>query len=138
MVGNIQLLRAAPELVLPWRNPIWARFMSHKVLRLASPVLFIALLLASALLPAPQYRLFLGLQLGAYGLGFLGLVAPIPALAVPAAFVMMQGAVLSAFRHWGADSHRVWTNGSVGAETPDGAGGVGAVPERAGAARERG
>jgi len=107
MVGNIQLVRSAPDLLVPWRNPLWSRFVSHKLLRVASPFCFVALLVVSALLPG-AYRVFFGLELGAYGLGLIGLIAPLPLLSLPAAFVLMHGAAFAALPHWGANADRVW------------------------------
>ncbi|EGB14397.1 glycosyl transferase family 2 [Pseudodesulfovibrio mercurii] len=40
LYGNLQLLRLAPELFLPWKNPLWFRFVSHKILRLFLPLFF--------------------------------------------------------------------------------------------------
>ena len=43
LTGNFQLVAWLPMLMLPVRNPIWLQFMSHKVLRLLTPWLLIAL-----------------------------------------------------------------------------------------------
>ncbi len=43
LTGNFQLLAWLPMLLLPVRNPIWLQFLSHKVLRLLTPWLLIAL-----------------------------------------------------------------------------------------------
>ena len=37
LAGNLQLLARLPGALLPWRNPIWLQFISHKVLRLLVP-----------------------------------------------------------------------------------------------------
>jgi poly-beta-1,6-N-acetyl-D-glucosamine synthase len=37
LAGNYQLLWLEPSLLLPWRNPAWIQFVSHKVARLAVP-----------------------------------------------------------------------------------------------------
>jgi cellulose synthase/poly-beta-1,6-N-acetylglucosamine synthase-like glycosyltransferase len=50
LVGNFQLLTLMPELLLPWRNPVWLQFVSHKLGRLAVPWLLVVLLAANALL----------------------------------------------------------------------------------------
>ena len=44
IAGNLQLASHYPALLIPWRNPIWFEFMSHKMVRLLSPFLLIALL----------------------------------------------------------------------------------------------
>lgn len=37
LAGVWQAAGLEPGLLLPWRNPIWGRFVSHKILRLATP-----------------------------------------------------------------------------------------------------
>lgn len=37
IAGNVQLVAKMPDLIKPWRNPIWFEFVSHKLLRLMSP-----------------------------------------------------------------------------------------------------
>jgi hypothetical protein len=51
MTGNIELLRTMPELLSPCKNPFFSRYLSHKVLRLASPVLLLVVLLTGVMLP---------------------------------------------------------------------------------------
>ncbi|MDZ7631453.1 MAG: glycosyltransferase [Gemmatimonadaceae bacterium] len=43
LTGNFQLMAWLPALLVPVRNPIWVQFVSHKVLRLLTPWLVIAL-----------------------------------------------------------------------------------------------
>jgi poly-beta-1,6-N-acetyl-D-glucosamine synthase len=50
LAGNYQLLAMMPWTVLPWVNPIWVQFMSHKVLRLVAPFAMLAMLLAHMVL----------------------------------------------------------------------------------------
>ena len=50
LAGNYQLILLAPWLLLPWRNPLWWRFVSHKLLRLLAPWLLLLLALSSAAL----------------------------------------------------------------------------------------
>ncbi|WP_404537642.1 glycosyltransferase family 2 protein [Dyella agri] len=57
LAGNYQLIQLAPWLLLPWRNPLWFRFVSHKLLRLLAPWLLLALALSAALL-ATHHVLF--------------------------------------------------------------------------------
>jgi cellulose synthase/poly-beta-1,6-N-acetylglucosamine synthase-like glycosyltransferase len=51
LAGNYQLLQMAPWLLSPFGNPLWFRFASHKLLRLAAPWLLL-LLAASTLVLA--------------------------------------------------------------------------------------
>jgi cellulose synthase/poly-beta-1,6-N-acetylglucosamine synthase-like glycosyltransferase len=108
MVGNIQLLGVVPGLLSPLRNPLFLRFVSHKLLRLLTPFCFVALLLLSAVLPGWGYRFFFAAELGLYVLGVLGLWVRAGVLAVPAAFVLMHAAIFSAVRRWNDDAARVW------------------------------
>ncbi|WP_430390362.1 glycosyltransferase family 2 protein [Dyella sp. 20L07] len=50
LAGNCQLIQLAPWLLLPWRNPAWFRFLSHKLLRLLGPWLLLLLAITSACL----------------------------------------------------------------------------------------
>jgi len=43
LTGNFQLMAWLPALLAPLRNPIWVQFVSHKVLRLLTPWLVVAL-----------------------------------------------------------------------------------------------
>jgi poly-beta-1,6-N-acetyl-D-glucosamine synthase len=45
LTGNFQLMAWLPGLLIPIRNPIWLQFVSHKVARLLTPWLMIALLI---------------------------------------------------------------------------------------------
>ena len=112
--GNFQLAAALPQALLPWRNPIWAQFVSHKLLRLAVPWLLLAVFAASALLPGPLYRITLVVQLIFYGLALLALTdGPVSRWGVTAAtssFVLLNAAAWVAFWVWicgGAE--RAWT-----------------------------
>jgi poly-beta-1,6-N-acetyl-D-glucosamine synthase len=57
LAGNYQLLWLEPRLLLPWCNPAWIQFVSHKVGRLLVPYALPPLLLLSLLLArrAPVY-----------------------------------------------------------------------------------
>ncbi len=74
LAGNYQLLWLEPTLLLPWRNPVWLQFISHKVGRLVVPYALIAILASSLALARDSaiYALALGGQglfyaLAAYG-----------------------------------------------------------------------
>lgn len=42
LTGNFQLCAWLPGVLLPWRNPLWLRFVWHKLMRLATPYLTMA------------------------------------------------------------------------------------------------
>ncbi len=73
IAGCAQLAAAQPRWLLPWRNPIWWEFCSHKLLRLASP-LFLVLAGVSnvALMSRPLYSVLLVLQCVMYASALAG------------------------------------------------------------------
>ena len=74
LAGNYQLLWLEPRLLLPWRNPAWLPFVSHKVGRLLVPYALPLLLLSSLLLArqAPVYAAAFTVQLMFYLLAAYG------------------------------------------------------------------
>ncbi len=78
LAGNFQLLALRPELLLPWRNPIFFQFVAHKCLRLLVPV-FMALALACNGLLAHEnmvWTLLLAAQLACYLIAVAGALVP--------------------------------------------------------------
>jgi cellulose synthase/poly-beta-1,6-N-acetylglucosamine synthase-like glycosyltransferase len=108
--GNFQLVVRLPALLVPWKNPLWAQFVSHKLLRLAVPWLLLVLLAASALLHGPIYRLALAAQLAGYAVGFAGLNGRLAArsrlASAAGSFLVLNTAAWVAF--W------VWASGRAG------------------------
>jgi cellulose synthase/poly-beta-1,6-N-acetylglucosamine synthase-like glycosyltransferase len=50
LAGNYQILRLEPRLVMPWRNPVWFQYMSHKIGRLLVPYALLAAFCATLML----------------------------------------------------------------------------------------
>jgi cellulose synthase/poly-beta-1,6-N-acetylglucosamine synthase-like glycosyltransferase len=73
LTGNFQLLADMPELLVPWRNPVWLQFVSHKVGRLLVPYFLIALLVSNLFLSG-LYVVPLVCQVAWYGLAAAGAV----------------------------------------------------------------
>src|SRR4029079_11163705 len=72
LAGNFQLISLMPGLMLPWKNPVWFQFVSHKVLRLVTPWLLLAAWgLSLALSKAPTYAALFILQTISMALGML-------------------------------------------------------------------
>jgi cellulose synthase/poly-beta-1,6-N-acetylglucosamine synthase-like glycosyltransferase len=74
LAGNFQLLAREPRLLVPFVNPVWVQFVSHKVGRLVVPYALVATLVASTWL-APSsyfYALAFAAQAGFYGLAAYG------------------------------------------------------------------
>lgn len=106
IAGVAQLMRLYPEWLLPWRNPIWFEYVSHKVLRLVSPVLLAGLIAANvALLGNPWFRGVAVLQAVFYALALASVVAQKTGrkagfLGVPLMFVALN--VTTALALWDA------------------------------------
>ncbi len=67
IAGAAQLVLHHPSWLLPWKNPIWFEFISHKVLRLTSPVLLLLVLVSNVALSAePLYQVLLSAHLCFY------------------------------------------------------------------------
>jgi len=54
LTGNWQLCAWLPAVLVPWRNPVWAAFLCHKILRLLTPFLGAVLLTSLVLTLAEQ------------------------------------------------------------------------------------
>jgi cellulose synthase/poly-beta-1,6-N-acetylglucosamine synthase-like glycosyltransferase len=79
LAGNYQLIQLAPWLLAPWSNPLWWRFVSHKLLRLLAPWLLLLAALASAVL-ATRHALYLLPLLALFGgIGLVVLGRRLPA-----------------------------------------------------------
>lgn len=85
LAGNCQLIQLAPWLLLPWRNPAWFRFISHKLLRLLGPWLLLGLAVTSSLLAASSVIAAVTLVLLAIGavLVVIGRLQPAPVRWLP-------------------------------------------------------
>ena len=104
LTGNFQLLTLLPVLLLPWRNPIWFQFVSHKVMRLIVPWALLVLFIVSTLLPEPIYRLTLMTQLVFYALGLTGIRqggnSRLRMASALGSFIMLNTAAWLAFWFW--------------------------------------
>jgi hypothetical protein len=102
LAGVLQLCAYLPATLNPLRNPIWAQFVVHKLLRMASPVLLLGLVpwlgvaavrLDAELPPAVS----LGVWTGVASLAALSLLLP-PVRSIAREFFGMNWAVLRAIR----------------------------------------
>jgi biofilm PGA synthesis N-glycosyltransferase PgaC len=63
LAGNYQILAIEPALLLPWRNPVWVQYLSHKLGRLMVPYAMLATLTSSIVLADRAfYAAALGVQ----------------------------------------------------------------------------
>lgn len=73
--GNFQLLADMPDLLLPWSNPVFLQFFSHKVARLFVPYALMMLAASNMLLLRGGYLAFFAFQAAWYGAAILGGIA---------------------------------------------------------------
>ncbi|MCS7044729.1 MAG: glycosyltransferase [Gemmataceae bacterium] len=114
LAGNFQLAAALPRASLPWRNPVWLAWVSHKLARLLVPWLLIGLFAASWWLPGTVYQAAFWTQLVGYSLSGAGLW---PALArrskllgAAASFLVLHAAAWLGFWVWlTGRCERSWT-----------------------------
>jgi hypothetical protein len=75
LAGNYQILALEPRLLVPFVNPVWIQYLSHKVGRLIVPWILVALFCASATLAPGGRAIYIAalvLQLGFYALAAAG------------------------------------------------------------------
>jgi hypothetical protein len=85
LAGNFQLLAYEPRLLVPFANPVWLQFMSHKVGRLLVPYALGAAFASSVWLAPTSawYATCCAAQLAFYALAAYGAVLDRRARAVP-------------------------------------------------------
>lgn len=74
LAGNYQILRLEPRLLIPFVNPVWLQYVSHKVGRLLVPYALGLLFVTSAVLATTSaiYALAFGAQVAFYALALYG------------------------------------------------------------------
>lgn len=72
LMGNYQLIARMPEVLLPFRNPVFVQFVSHKVGRLAAPYGLAAIFVSNLFLLEGAYLAFLSAQSAWYALACAG------------------------------------------------------------------
>jgi hypothetical protein len=102
IAGAAQLVVHHPSWLLPWKNPIWLEFVSHKMLRLVSPVLLLSVAVTNVLLVSqlPYSLLLLG-QICFYYSAFAGLLCqkigrPSSIFGIQAMFVTLNATTVAA------------------------------------------
>jgi hypothetical protein len=98
--------------LLSLRNPLLFRFISHKLLRLAVPLLLALMLLAAGVTGGTFYRTLFWLQIVFYGMALLGALSPstkrFRPVAIANTFVMLNAAAALAFWNFVAGKRDVW------------------------------
>ncbi len=104
LTGNFQLLTQLPAALLPWRNPIWFQFLSHKIMRLVVPWALLSMLIVSAMLSETLYQTAFGGQVAFYCLGLIGIMqgahTQMRLTSVSGSFLLLNAAAWLAFWIW--------------------------------------
>jgi poly-beta-1,6-N-acetyl-D-glucosamine synthase len=106
LAGNFQLLTLLPASLLPWRNPVWLQWVSHKLLRLVVPWALLVMFASSAGLASESdllYSCLFAAQVLGYGLALLALIPAIGRvrlLGAGASFLVLNLAAWLAFWVW--------------------------------------
>jgi cellulose synthase/poly-beta-1,6-N-acetylglucosamine synthase-like glycosyltransferase len=120
IAGTFQLFARNRWLLSPRDNRLWLQTVSHKGLRLLSPLLLAALAVSNVLLgDVPLYRLALGLQVAFYGAALVGALTRgtrlrIPFMSVPYVFCLLNWATTVAFLRFLAGRQRVTWDKAAG------------------------
>ncbi len=118
LTGNWQLLGLRPGLLLPWRNPCWWRFISHKVLRTLVPFALIVLFISGFALSGDIYLIAALLQSLLYAMALAGLTLPflrtLRIISFCYFFLIMNTAAVAGFWCWlTGKSNSVWQAGAA-------------------------
>jgi poly-beta-1,6-N-acetyl-D-glucosamine synthase len=104
LAGNWQLLTLHPGLAVPILNPLWCRFMSHKIFRLLVPIALVVMLVSGLLVGRGIYQIATLAQLLFYSISLAGLLAPsarrVRLVNLVYFFVVMNAAALAGFWKW--------------------------------------
>jgi len=104
LAGNWQLLSLSPWIMFPWENPLWLRYVTHKLLRLLVPFGMAMLFVVSLLLTGSFFRVFALLQLVFYGIALSGYLLPatrsIRLVNISYFFMVMNAAAVAGFWKW--------------------------------------
>ena len=125
LAGNFQLAARLPALLLPWRNPLWLQFVSHKLIRLAVPWALLAMFACAALLPGPIWRAITIAQACCYLVAAVAVIAgermrPRAASAA-GSFLLLNAAAWVSFWVWASGrAARSWNPTRYQASAPPG------------------
>jgi biofilm PGA synthesis N-glycosyltransferase PgaC len=104
LAGNLQLIARLPGLLVPWHNPVWWQWLSHKFLRLLAPWALLAMLVTSALLPGALYAMAFWGQVALYLIGLSSIKPvggkPTPLAVAAGSFLVLHAAAWMAFWTW--------------------------------------
>jgi cellulose synthase/poly-beta-1,6-N-acetylglucosamine synthase-like glycosyltransferase len=109
--GNFQLLFRYHEWLSPWGHPLWWQLISHKYLRILSPVFLMFFAISNlALLESHSIYLVLGLlQMAFYITGILGHCSPLSRLrpfSSASAFLFLNAMTIGGFFYYLSSNHK--------------------------------
>jgi biofilm PGA synthesis N-glycosyltransferase PgaC len=118
LAGNFQLLKQMPRLLMPWRNPVFIQFVSHKVGRLFVPYFLVALFLSNLFLDGMAYRGLLALQCCGYLMACAGAVitpgGKLKSLVLfPYTFILLNWAAVVGLHNFLRRQPDVWSGSAV-------------------------
>jgi cellulose synthase/poly-beta-1,6-N-acetylglucosamine synthase-like glycosyltransferase len=103
LAGNLQLAARLPASLLPWRNPVWLAWLSHKLARLVVPWALLVLAIVPVFLGGPWMAAFLAAQGACYALALAGLLPGLAKLRIAGAatsFLVLNAAAWCGFWVW--------------------------------------
>jgi poly-beta-1,6-N-acetyl-D-glucosamine synthase len=97
LAGNVQILWLEPRLLVPFVNPVWLQYVSHKVGRLVVPYALLALLVTNVVLAAQHWFYLVALfgQVAFYLLAMWGAWLADRAARLAFTFVVLNYAVVA-------------------------------------------
>jgi cellulose synthase/poly-beta-1,6-N-acetylglucosamine synthase-like glycosyltransferase len=104
LAGNWQLLTLRPGLALPIMNPLWCRFMSHKIFRLLVPFALLVMLVSGVLVGIGISHVSIPTQWLILSISVAALLAPVVQrdrlMNLAYFFLVMNVAALAGFWKW--------------------------------------
>lgn len=108
LAGNLQLVRLAPDVLLPRSNPVFWRFVSHKLLRVFVPLMVLLLIPLGFGSETTIPIVIASAVLAVHLIGTLGLLVPGRWLAIPAGLVLLHAAGVASLVMAGRDARKLW------------------------------
>ncbi len=104
LAGNWQMLSLEPSLLLPRRNPLWWRFLSHKIFRLLVPFFMFSVFGSSLILDGMFYKFAVIAQVFFYATAILSWLVPsvrsVRMFNLCYVFMTMNAAAMAGFWRW--------------------------------------
>jgi cellulose synthase/poly-beta-1,6-N-acetylglucosamine synthase-like glycosyltransferase len=124
LAGNFQLMTYLPAALLPWRNPVWWQFVSHRVMRLVVPWALLIMIFSNSILTDPPYRVLFIAQIAFWCLGVVSLSPKVAGrsrfASAAGSFLVLNAAAWLSFWVWiSGSTSRSWSKVKYGSGSPD-------------------